>query len=860
MAEISGDAQAYFAMEGAAQFAVRTPAGAEAQVHLTRAALQAHPDWVTVSMDQVNAFNTVARGAFIRELASHFPGVLPFVAQFYAQPGMLVYKLDAPWPLGVPVPGRWELVGSSRMLMTLTSEEGCQQGDPLGTFLYSLVLQPVLQEAARRFPAVDLSAFADDGRVTGPWRLALACWQFLRMKLAHFGLLFKQSASLAWSPTQMPPVALAAFQEAGVTVVPHTEGVALLGTGIGTDLWMREHVRAQCDSRRADIAKIAALSGQPRDVLLRYCANTGLGFAARQCPPAASSVLREQDQAVSSVFFWGAGVQSPGPFAVHASHVPLSWGGSGMEPTELVSPRAYLAGYMAVRGMLAQLYPRFAEWGAAHHMQHPGIQEAVDSVESALSDARAFAELVANADKHSVHQVPAHLRLQTALNGVEGILAAARCFEDTANSQHAQRRLAVVFHLRSLQSALGLATPPQAAVLLGAATKGATSWMDPSSHIQCQITDRDYMLAKQMRLGLPFVGTGSTTECSLCNRALDGSPEALLQHLSHHPEMLNTHLHAVIVQEIKRMCIAQGITVRVGGEGTDHRHSTDLTVANFSGPGRHLRIDVKTGSEFLHSAIRTHGPRGFTAYKEAACVRQHAPSPVTPFVVTTMGQMGPEAIRLIRLIHDLSNGVIGGGVEPTWTQSNSERYWHRRFRAHVVAGMANIIRAIIGGDMGVQEFDLDLPENFVDQEVARLSCMLEADAGVSAARFADALARDEVADLALVPPEALEQDLEEWEVAGEHDFDHLFRPTCVVCGEERFGCIGAVSLRCTRIPVEATSHLPDCGMCHLSAEHCLGSETGRCGGMSLCCGLQQVGSQCLGCGAEVEARRAEDHV
>ena len=59
--------------------------GAENVVHGVRNLLSDHPDWVLVSLDLVNAFNSVSRPAFFMQVEENFPNILPWVWQRYGQ-------------------------------------------------------------------------------------------------------------------------------------------------------------------------------------------------------------------------------------------------------------------------------------------------------------------------------------------------------------------------------------------------------------------------------------------------------------------------------------------------------------------------------------------------------------------------------------------------------------------------------------------------------------------------------------------------------------------------------------------------------------------------------------------------------
>ena len=727
MLHMGSDLEAFFSDEGAAQFAVGTRSGAEAQVHLTRSTLCAHPDWLTISMDQVNAFNTVNRKAFIDGLHVSFPELLPFVAQFYGAPSSLVYRLDSPWPEDVPLPGRLSFVGDARLQVALQSLEGCQQGDPMGTFLYSLSIQPILREAAALFPEVDLSAFADDGRVTGPPEPAIRCWVWLREKLAPIGLVFKPSASLAWCPQPLPAAIQAALAAESIKLAPPDEGFGILGTCIGAPEWCSQWVQDKCAGCRTDLAKVASMpAGEAQDGLLRYCASSWLLFLARGLPPNIAAELIDHDVSVQDIFFRGAGAAGVGAFAQAVAQLPLSWGGFGMEPTHKIAPRAYLGSWLAVKGKLARLYTRFREWNESNPTSHPGVLECCRELTEAVVQARDFiARAEASPDK-SCLSFPAHLKVHTALDDMDLVLRSV--VDNTANLNHAQKRCAVALHLRTLEEAVSSASLLEASILHGAATKGAMSWLVPTIHDHLRLPNPDYIMVKQLHLGLPFVGLPVVHQCDRCLQELDGSTESLIKHAASKGHLSNQYLHNPVVKQLTLMCTLQGHTARAGGEGgaLGQPHSADLQIFNFDGPGRHVRVDVKTGWECGVQALRTNGPaaREYTAHREATCHLEHAPFDVVPFVITATGQIGAEAEALIHKVHKLSGGRIAGGIDPTASVPNAEFYWHRRIRVFLLLGMCGIIRTVTGVPVPVQGLH-DVDDDFVPAEVARLSALVD---------------------------------------------------------------------------------------------------------------------------------------
>ena len=123
---------------------------------------------VFVKLDFRNAFNTIDRATFLREVRDHFPGMAPWVDFCYSTPSKLLF-------------GATEI----------SSEMGVQQGDPLGPLLFSLTLQPLLRELASHRAANKLElvfAYLDDLCLAGNAEEVAEAVNFLRTRAAAIGL------------------------------------------------------------------------------------------------------------------------------------------------------------------------------------------------------------------------------------------------------------------------------------------------------------------------------------------------------------------------------------------------------------------------------------------------------------------------------------------------------------------------------------------------------------------------------------------------------------------------------------------------------------------------------------------------
>jgi len=124
-------------------------------------------DYTEVSVDLLNAFNLVERDTMLSLVRIHNPSIYAWVSWCYSSASNLFYRDD----------------------LTLQSRCGAQQGDNLGPYLFSLVLQPILSRLKRSFPGLYLNVwYLDDGKLIGKKSDVEAALQLLFRLGAHDGI------------------------------------------------------------------------------------------------------------------------------------------------------------------------------------------------------------------------------------------------------------------------------------------------------------------------------------------------------------------------------------------------------------------------------------------------------------------------------------------------------------------------------------------------------------------------------------------------------------------------------------------------------------------------------------------------
>ena len=324
------------------QVGVGVPLGGETVVHAVRNWAHRHAGHVSkviLKVDFSNAFNTVDRGALLRQVRLHMPGLSAWAEWTYGRHSRLLFG-DA----------------------CLSSEAGVQQGDPLGPLLFARALHPALQ-AARAGPAPPslALAFLDDVCLAGDYRHVAA-------SLARLAAAARQ-VGLELNPSKCELVVCGGADHCVDTSL-FPAGVQVNGRGafsfLGAPIGPPAYCEAFCLAERVEKAKplLALLATLPDPqtalLLLRHCASfCRVAYSARVTPPSLHcNALAVFDGAVRAC------LESvcTGPLAAEAwvqCTLATSVGGLGLRLARRHAPAAYIASLVSTAASCLALDPGY---------------------------------------------------------------------------------------------------------------------------------------------------------------------------------------------------------------------------------------------------------------------------------------------------------------------------------------------------------------------------------------------------------------------------------------------------------------------------------------------------------------------
>lgn len=531
------------------QLAVGVASGAELAVFGTRALLDENPNWVHISADAKNAFNSFTRQAFWPEISEHFPNLAHLVNFMYGVPSAQIF-FD-------PAAGAFCSVPSS---------VGSRQGCVLGSFLYCLALHPILKEVANRFgDQVVVMSYADDATFTGPPGPTIQA--FLLYKQRYQQQLqgqLRDDKSLAYSPS-LDRETLLNLQLP--TAVPFTKaGCKQLGAAIGTSDFSSLFLLDKLKSLNEELHTLSFIpSLQAQHIILNKSLSRKVNHLLRTIPNCGdpvhrhSHVLAQLDDKLRRAMSRICGAIIPSDsVAWTVARLPTRHGGLGLPSPSTTADSAFVAAYLHARMMLPLYFPAFFS------DSFPSLPTSADPVPAppTLPQARAAFEasirLLQHAPKSSqvweVDQIPPVPQSES---------------KRPPEPAHLQREISTLVADATRDNLLTRLNPRDKALLLSHA--GDYSSISCTPHRADYIVPNDqWLIGMKRRLLLDLITFSSESvrcQCSLCGKPIDAKGDHFLSCRQVSSGARTSVWHDGLVRSISHVLRSFGITHRVEPTG-----------------------------------------------------------------------------------------------------------------------------------------------------------------------------------------------------------------------------------------------------------------------------------------------------
>jgi hypothetical protein len=281
-----------------------------------------------VKIDFCNAFNTVRRDFVLEAVHKYFPQLLPFAFS------TMNFMSDLQFGDFV-----------------LRSDEGVQQGDPLGPLYFCLVCKELLESLKSEL----VLGYLDDITLGDDAPVCLEDFLRLEAASAKLGLTMNRSKCEVIGHND---VSRALFSASGVFLPESDKSTAVL---LGSPLSAGQHLNDILDGKKQELQRLAhRLKLMPSHDSLFLLRNVltapRLMYLLRSAPCTDSPVLQLYDEVIRDTLSATLNVDIAEERWLQAS-LPVRWGGLGVRSVVMLAPSAYLASAASTSELTLSLIP-----------------------------------------------------------------------------------------------------------------------------------------------------------------------------------------------------------------------------------------------------------------------------------------------------------------------------------------------------------------------------------------------------------------------------------------------------------------------------------------------------------------------
>jgi hypothetical protein len=606
-------------------------------------------DQVGCFLDLKNAFNTISRAHVRAELVKHFPEWTCWFDCLYEDGNKLVFTSGSP----------------------LTANEGILQGDPLGPFLFSLALNPVLMKMKGSCPSLSVAgAYLDDCFLVGKVDEVCKATRLFRQECELLGLDLTTHKCKVFSKDfdedkmGLLRETLSHYGLSDMRIVLKDEGIKLLGCPIGSDKFVTKVLAVEMRSLRAKLNRLGLIADMPQEqmLILRCCIVPSVGHLFRTTSPTlAREAAFKFDLHVNKCLekYFGAGCFpkkvlknfSKWPIQFCYGRRPIGLGGLGLKRATNTLEAAWIAGLISA-------------WDALNRVTKNKLVRPLSECFKRLDETSLDA----------IHKIPVALqellssrstkRADTLakLRGRDGQLDASKL----KGRKHLQRLIGNVVEsresdmlLRRILNQYNNRTAHRLARFLSNECRDSVAFatvVPTTPDLAIGPLEYRYLLSRALDMPVPGRKALGSSKCD-CGKVLDEAGHHLFN-------CFRTFAHDSGVRAIKRMCGAARLLARVEPYGCTvggDLKRPDLEVLDLLANGKGLLLDLTTvdvgAPSHLNAKEASFEVVGAAAKSAAeAKIKKFAASfnpshyEFRPLVVDTGGRMDKNLKGLIRQV------------------------------------------------------------------------------------------------------------------------------------------------------------------------------------------------------------------
>jgi len=469
------------------------PSGADAATALIQATLDAHPEWVAISLDVRNAFNTFDRNTTWEPVRAITPSLFPLFAYLYGAPSDQIFT------------------DTDNTIRTIPSTMGSRQGCVLGTFAYAIALQPTLQTINRHHLATRQAfaiSYVDDAVIVAPPQEAINVMRLYSRLISMQTLsTLRIDKCHAFSPTHSEHTMHTHFnlpQECSSS----TEGLNILGTAVTHSLdFSLAHVKASLEPVTISLSRLPLCSSlQVQFTLLQKSIIHLPMYRTRSTPLAHSPELRTlattidatTRAALQRICCPASPLTSTG---WQLACFPQSLGGLGLHSVNSLADIAFIARYACVTPFIHTFFPQHTEL-------MPSLPTLLDSPPPATTQSFNLVKLTLHCLSRALSTCPT---LRATVSG----LATDRPL------RHLQQTLSLPIHTQALTSLTASLSERDRALVHSSAGDAHSFSTTPHLH-SLTLTNSQFSIAAARRLLQPVYDPSLTPLlCPRCGNQMD---------------------------------------------------------------------------------------------------------------------------------------------------------------------------------------------------------------------------------------------------------------------------------------------------------------------------------------------------